>query len=102
MPYAINSIVVRTLNWPLPAITISEEECTHIISPIIKNILAKLKVVRSIKRTVIYGTIHLQGMGMKNLYTLLGAIHITLLVQLHNSNTDLDMLLQTSLECLVM
>ena len=70
--------------------------------PIIKSVLAKMQIVSTIKRHVLYGPIHLQGMGFKNLYTLLGAIHCSILVQFYNSDTDLGKLLQTSLECLTM
>ena len=66
----------------------------------LKHILAKLQVVRSIKRDVIYGPIHLQGMGMKNLYTPVGAMYLSLLLQFYDTDTDLGKLLQTSLEYL--
>ena len=39
-----------------------------------------MKIVTTIKQKVIYGPIHLQGMDIKNLYTLLGAIHIAMMV----------------------
>ena len=60
--HALLTTVMRLLNWSLPAITISEEECTHTMAPIIKYVLAKMQIVTSIKRDVIYGPIHLQGM----------------------------------------
>ena len=70
--HALNITVMRSLNWPLPAITLTKQECTHIMAPIIKNVLAKLKNTSIIKRKVMYGLVAFQGMGLKNLYTLLG------------------------------
>ena len=99
---ATNSTIMRSLNWPLPAVTLTKTECTHIMTLVIKSVLAKMKVVSIIKRHVLYGQIHIQGMGSKNLYTLLGEIHCSILVQFYNSATDLGKLLQTSLECLTM
>ena len=58
--------------------------------------------MQTIKRKVIYKPIHLQGMGMKNRHTILGAIHLTMIVQFYDTNTDLGKLLQTSLEFLMM
>ena len=71
------------------------------MAPILKNALAKLQVVRTmIKRGVIYSPIHLQGMGMKTLYTLVGATYISLVLQFYDTDTNLGRLLQTSLKCL--
>ena len=39
---ALNSTITRSLNWTLPAITVTEEKCTHTMAPVIKHVLAKL------------------------------------------------------------
>ena len=39
---ALKSSIMLSLNWPLPAITLTEAECTHIMAPVIKSVLAKL------------------------------------------------------------
>ena len=93
---------MRSLNWPLPAVALTETECTHTMAPVIKSVLEKKQIVCTIKRHVLYGPVHLQGMRFKNVYTLLGAAHCSILVQFYNSATDLVKLLQTSLECLTM
>ena len=97
--YAINTTIMRLLSYPLPAITITEKECTHIMTPILASVLGNIKTIQTIKCDVIYGPIHLQGMGFKNIYTLLGAIHLTLMTQFYGPDTGLGRLLQTSLEC---
>lgn len=84
----LNTTVMRSLNWPLPAITVTKKEYTFITEPAINNVLSKLKIVNTIKGKVINGPLHLQGMGMKNLYTLLGAIHITTIVHFYDKDTD--------------
>ena len=70
------------------------------MAPILKKILAKLQIVTSIKRDVIYGPIHLHGMGFKNLYAQIGAMRISLLVQFYDTDTDLGRLLQNTIECI--
>lgn len=57
--HGLNSIVIRSLNWPLPVIALSKKECIYIMAPIIKQVLAKLKVVSTIKRKFIYRPIDL-------------------------------------------
>ena len=54
------------------------------------------------KKKVIYGPTYIQGMGIKNLYTLLGAVHLALIVKFYDTDNDLGQLLQKSLECLMM
>ena len=95
--HALHIPVMRLLNWPLPVITSSEDECNQIMTPVIQNILAKLQVVQSIKQDVIYGPIHLQGMSIKNVYTLVGATCISLLVQFYSTDTDIVRLLKITL-----
>jgi len=98
----LNGTIMRPLLRPPPSMTLTEAECTHIMEPIIKSVLAKLQIVGTIKHDVIYGSMHIQCIGFKNLYTILGIVHYSLLVQFYNSDTDLGELLQTSLECITM
>ena len=63
---ALNSTIMRSLNWPLPAVTLTEAECTHTMAPVIKSVLTKMQIVNTIKRHILYGPIHLQGMGFKS------------------------------------
>jgi len=100
--HALNSTVMRSLIYALPAVTLLEEECTKIMVPILKNVLNKLQIVTTIKRDVLYGPTIYQGMGLKNLYTLMGAIHCSLMVQFYRTDTDLGHLLQHSYECMSM
>ena len=71
------------------------------MSPSISHILAKLKIVKTIKRKVIYGPTYMQSMELNNLYTLLGVIHLALIIHIYNTDTGLRQLLQNSLEYLM-
>ena len=74
----------------------------HILAPISKSILAKLKIVSTIKLKFMYGPVAFQGMDFKNLYTLLGVTHCSMMVQFFRTEMNLGRLLQTSYECLAM
>ena len=100
--HALNTTIVRLLIYALPVVTLMEKECTHIMAPIVVNVLNKIKVVSTIKHDVLYGPTTFQGMGFRNLYTTMGAIHCALMVQFFRTDTDLGHLLQTSYECLSM
>ena len=47
-----------------------------------------------------YGSVHLEGMEFNNMYTLLGAIHISLVTQFFKTDTNLGRLIETLLEFL--
>ena len=93
---------MRSLIYPLPDVTLTEVECRHIMAPILKYVLNKLQLVSTISRDVIYGPVAFQDMGMKNLYTMLGAIHCSIMVQFFRTHTDMGHLLQTTYECMIM
>ena len=84
---------MRSLNWSLSAIAITEAECTKIMASILISVLAKLQIVSTIKRDVLYGPVYLQCMGFKSFYTLLGAIYCSIMIQICNIDTDLGRLL---------
>ena len=102
MLHALNITVMRSLIYALPAVTLTEEQCTNIMAPILKNVLNKLQIFTTIKRDVLYGPTTFQGIGLRNLYTLMGALHCALMVQFFRTKTDLGHLLQTSYECMSM
>ena len=77
--HTMNAMVMCPLNYPLPTITITEKECSYMMTSILTtSVPAKIKIVRTIKRNIIYGTVHLQGMGLKKLSTQPGAIQCIL------------------------
>ena len=102
MFHALNSTMMRSLVYALPAVTLTEEQCTNIMAPILKNVINKLQIITTVKRDVLYGPTTFQGMSLRNLYTLMGEIHCALMVQFFMTETDLGHLLQTSYECMSM
>ena len=47
--HALNSTVMKSLIYALPAVTLQEEECTRIVAPILEKLLNKLQIVSTIK-----------------------------------------------------
>ena len=102
MLHTLNSTVMISLVYALPAVTLTEEECTRIMSPILKNVLNKLQIVITIKRDVSYVPTAFQGMELHNVYTLMGAIHCAMTVNFFRTNIDLGHLLKMSYDCMSM
>ena len=96
---ALNSTVLKTLEYPLLALTLTEEECNKIMVPILKGALPKVGACRYLPRKLVYGTIKNQGMGIHNLFTTQGIVQIQTLLDHIWRNTETGKLIRTSMEC---
>ena len=95
---ALNSTVMKTLQYPLLALTLDEDECNKIMSPILMGGLPKLGVTKSMAHALVYAPLKYQGLELHNLYTTLGLSHITGLLNHIWQRTATGKLLLTSLE----
>ena len=59
--YAVNTRIMKTLQYPLPTLHLTKSECTKIMYPILCSLLGKMKIVRTIKREILYGPRQHQG-----------------------------------------
>ncbi len=78
---ALRTMAMKSIEYPLPASTLSAEQLNKIMWPILRTYLPKSGVNRRIPRTVLYGPIHLQGLGLHNPYHTQGASHIVDLIE---------------------
>ena len=69
-------VAMKSLEYPLPALTLSEEECTQIMWPLLKSYLPRAGLNRHFPRDVLYGQIEKHGVGLKNLFLSQGISHI--------------------------
>lgn len=95
---ALNTTIVKSLEYPLPALTLTEKECKEIIAPVLAVALPKSKVSRTYPRAVVYGPKGLLGLGMNNLYYVQGTKHIALLHQYVGTDTITGELLRACIE----
>ena len=99
---AMQSRIMKTLEYPLPTITLSEHDCKYIMAPIISCVTNKLQIMRNIRRDLLYGTTKYQGFGWDNLYVKMGSMQIARLVQFGGTKTDLGKLQEQTLQCMIM
>lgn len=62
---ALNAVAMKSIEYSLPALTLSEKECTEIMWPLLKNYLPKSGLNRNFPRDVLYGNIDIHGLGLK-------------------------------------
>ena len=97
---AITMTVMKKLEYPLIALTLTEQECNKIMAPALAIGLGKAGICQKISRKVLYGTRELQGMGLHNLFTTMGICQIQALLNHTWEKTLTGNLLMTSLESL--
>ena len=95
---AISTTIMKTLQYPLPALTLTEDECKHIMAPVLESGLPKSAICRNYPRAVLYGPKEEGGMGLWNLYDFQGLQRISYLQEHLSATTMLRELLRTSIE----
>ena len=91
---ATDSTIMKSLEYPLLALNLSDKDCKSIMTPVLEASLTKSHVCRNFPRAVVYGPASEKGLGMKNLYTTKGLTQISAIIQHIN---DLDSITGTLL-----
>lgn len=65
---ALFTTIYKTLEYPLAALCLTEEECDDIMRPVLEVALPKMGLNRHFSRAVLYGPIALAGLEFRNLY----------------------------------
>jgi hypothetical protein len=95
---ALDTTVIKSLEYPLTALTLSEKQCKTIMAPILAVALPKTKVSRTFPRDVVYGPKSLMGLGLNNLYYVQGSKHIAMLHQFVHTDTITGELMRSCIE----
>ena len=95
---AFNTTVMKTLEYPLLALTLTEEECNSIMAPVISGGLSNMGICRAMARSLVYGPLKNQGLGINKLFTTQGILHVRELINHIWRKTETGKLLQTSIE----
>ena len=78
---AVKTTIIKSLGYPLAALTLNEKECDNIMVPILKAALPKMEICQKIGKVYLYGPELLQGLGFPNLYTELGFSRLQILLK---------------------
>ena len=73
---SMNTTIFKSLQYPLPATTLSREQCRAIMAPLLAQGLSASGIVRTMPRVVVHGPIKFQGLGVSDLFTFQKIQHI--------------------------
>ena len=97
---ALNTTILKSLEYPLAATTFSQQELSSIIAPALTSGLPSCGLCRSFPRAILYGPPSTQGLGIHNLYHTQNIRHIKDIIEQTWKNSPSAKLLQANLESL--
>ena len=95
---AVETTIMKTLEYPLPALTLTEKECDKIMRHVLSASLNKTSISRNFPRKAVYGPLEEGGLGLHNLYTTQGLSHISKLQEHLGAPTITGHIIRTNIE----
>ena len=95
---ALNSTIMRSLLYPLPALTLTEDQCTKIMALVIVAGLNCLRVSSKLPKKIVYSNKYKFGLGIVNLYHYQGTERITIIKKNVDQNTMTVKMIRTTIE----
>ena len=95
---ALNTTIMKTLEYPLLASTLTKEDCVFIMSPVLQGGLPTMGICRTFPRALVHGPIKYMGLGINDLYTTQGLQHVRAVLDHCWRSTETGKLLRTSIE----
>ena len=84
----LNTGIMKGIEWPIPACTLSQQQCKSIMSGILKVGLRAAKIQWRLPRAILYGSPEVLGIGYKHLYTTMGISRLLALINHSSKQTD--------------
>ena len=78
---SMNTTILKSLQYPLPATTLTRKQCREIMGPLLAQGLSSSGVVRTLPRVIVHGPVKFQGLGIQNLFTFQQTQHILRLLK---------------------
>ena len=95
---SLSMIAMKSLEYLLPAMTLSAEECTSIMKPVLKQFLPKAGLNRNIKRDLLYSPVSTQGLNLRSPFITQGVSHVKDITENIWKNTITGKLIKCNLE----
>jgi hypothetical protein len=96
--YALDMTILKTLEYPMVATTITEKLCEYIMAPILQAGLPRAGIARHFPRDVLFGPKSLQGFGIFHRWYHQELMHLITSIQQSSFQSISGGLLSTSLE----
>ena len=95
---ALESTIMKSIQYPMKALTLSDDECKHIMQPILQAGLQKSSLCKNYPRDAVFGSMDEAGIGMEDLYIHQGAERVSFITEHLQESTLSGELLRTSIE----
>ena len=93
---ATTTSILKSLKYPLPALTLSYDECNKIMAVLKKGLLNSSRICTSTPKSILHGPIEDGGLKLNHLYHTQGIFHIKKFLKFMASDTMTGRLLQSS------
>ena len=90
--------IMKRLEYPLIALTLTEKECDHIMALILDGALPRAVICGNIPRAMLHGDPKYQGLGVHNLYTTMGIYQLQAILENIWKDTITDRLMRVPIE----
>ena len=97
---ALNSTILKALEYPLTATTLTQQETTRIFAPVRKAALPASGIVRTFPSAIAHAPLRYQGLAIPDLYATQQTKHVMTLLKFGGTNTVTGIMIQHSLELL--
>lgn len=77
--YALTATIMKTIEYPLLALTLTARECAYIMAPILMGGLPACGICQNFPRDVVYAPNKFMGISLHNIFILMGLLHVEIL-----------------------
>ena len=95
---ALQTTIMKSLEYPLPALTLSQDQCNKIMGIIKDGLLSSSSISRNIPSPTLYGPKEDGGLQLNHLYITQGLLHLEKFIQHIASPSITGKLIRVSLE----
>ena len=99
---AAQTTIMKTLEYPLPALTLDYDECNKLMQIVKTGLLAKARISRSFPSDALYGPSSEGGLNLNHLYVTQGLLHLEKFVRFLGSDSVTGNLLTVTMELCIL
>ena len=99
---ALSTTIWRTLEYPLAALMLSDDDLKSTVWPIISVVLPKMGMSRCLPRALRYGPLEAGGVGLRDLYMVMGIARIQYLLEHPWKHTPTGHLIRSNWESITL
>ena len=99
---AVETTIIKTLEYPLPALLLSEKDCKKIMAPVLEGALSKTSISKSFPIPIRHASRQDGGLNLPDLFVSQGAMKIQKLQQFLGTSTITGKLIKVSLETCIL